>query len=945
VKIAEPIKTSGTAEEILGLVQTLALELQPGRRGMGSASLDSSLERDFGLDSLGRAELLSRLEKAFGVRLPEALLASAETPRDFLAAVLAKVLSEPADTSSLSREILTGPAAPAEPVPDRTRTLLEVLDWHVQRHPERRHILYYPGDGEPEEMTFGGLDRRARQVAAGLRDLGVGPGQAVGIMLPTCLDYFAAFYGAQMAGAIPVPLYPPARKSQIEDHLRRQAGILTTSQAGVLLTFPEVLPLARLLRAQIPELRRVVTVSELSGALSGDIAAFPGVKESDIAFLQFTSGSTGNPKGVTLTHANLLANLRSIGKAVEMGPDDVVVSWLPLYHDMGLIGSWMGSLYFGLPLVLMSPLTFLARPSRWLWAIHRHRGTLSPAPNFAYELCVRKVEEAEIDGLDLASWRYALNGAEPVSPEAMRRFTERYTRYGFNPKAMAPVYGLAENSLALAFTPVGRGPVLDTVDRETFQKTGQAVPMSPVPAEHPNVLRFVSCGFPVPDHEIRIVDESGNEVGERQEGRLDFRGPSATSGYYRNPEATARLIGREGWIDSGDRAYIAGGEVYVTGRVKDIIIRAGRNLYPHELEEVVGEIPGIRKGCVAVFGATDPGSGTERVVVLAETREQGEEALERLRLAIQEVAVDLLGTPADDVVLAPPHSVPKTSSGKVRRAASRDLYERGRIGRGGAAVWVQLVHLGWQGLKARAAQRARRASDLLYAGWFWTVFALAALPVAVALLITPGQARRRRLSRAVARGLAASTGTPVRVTGLENLAGPPGLRIVAANHASYLDAFVLTAALPPGVGFVVKKELEGNAFASALLRRLGAVFVERFEAGQGEAETRKVAEAVASGDSLLIFPEGTFSRIPGLRPFRMGAFVAAARTGASVVPVAIRGTRSKLRGDGWFPRRGGVEVEAGPPVRPDGEDWAAAVRLRDAVRAGILARCGEPDLM
>jgi 1-acyl-sn-glycerol-3-phosphate acyltransferase len=949
VNTAEPIMTSGAAEEVLGLIRTLALELQPGRRGLGRTSLDSSLERDFGLDSLGRAELLNRLEKAFGVRLPEGLLASAETPRDFLDALAVATTGGAGLSSGPSEEF---PGGAAEPVPDRTRTLLEVLDWHVQRHPERRHILFYPGDGEPEEMTFDGLDRRARNVAAGLRDLGVGPGQAVGIMLPTCLDYFAAFYGAQMAGAIPVPLYPPARKSQIEDHLRRQAGILTTSQASVLLTFPEVLPLARLLRAQLPGLRKVVTVSELSG----DGGALPEVKDSDIAFLQFTSGSTGNPKGVTLTHANLLANLRSIGKAVEMGPEDVVVSWLPLYHDMGLIGSWMGSLYFGLPLVLMSPLSFLARPSRWLWAIHRHRGTLSPAPNFAYELCVGKVEEAEIEGLDLSSWRYALNGAELVSPEIMRRFTERYAPYGFDPKAMAPVYGLAENSLGLAFTPLGRGPVVDTVDRETFQKTGRAVPVPPTPSDHPNALRFVSAGVPVPDHEIRIVDEGGNEVGERQEGRLEFRGPSATSGYYRNPEATAKLIRdpRTGWVDSGDRAYIAGGEVYITGRVKDIIIRAGRNLYPHELEEAVGGIPGIRKGGVAVFGAADPESGTERVVVLAETREQDEEALERLRQAIQEVAIDLLGTPADDVVLAPAHAVPKTSSGKVRRAASRDLYERGRIGRGGAAVWLQLVHLGWQGLKARAAQRVRRALDLLYAGWFWTVFALAAPPVAVALLTTPGQARRRRLARRVARGMAFLTATPIRVKGLSNLGQLGELGelsgstvLLAANHASYLDSFVLIAALPPDIGFVAKRELEGNAFAGVLLRRLGTVFVDRFEAGQGEAETGKVAEALTegtAGGSLVIFPEGTFSRIPGLRPFRMGAFVAAARTGIPVVPVAIRGTRSKLRGDGWFPLRGGVEVEAAPPVRPDGSDWAAAVRLRDAVRIGLLARCGEPDL-
>jgi 1-acyl-sn-glycerol-3-phosphate acyltransferase len=394
----------------------------------------------------------------------------------------------------------------------------------------------------------------------------------------------------------------------------------------------------------------------------------------------------------------------------------------------------------------------------------------------------------------------------------------------------------------------------------------------------------------VPDHEIRIVDGSGSEVGERQEGRLEFRGPSATSGYYRNPEATAKLIRhpREGWLDSGDRAYIAGGEVYVTGRVKDIIIRAGRNLYPHELEEAVGEIPGIRKGCVAVFGTADPESGTERVVVLAETREQGAEAMERLRQAIQEVSIDLLGVPADDVVLAPPNAVPKTSSGKVRRAASRDLYERGRIGSGGSAVWLQLIHLGWEGLKARAAQRVRRVLDLLYAGWFSTVFALAALPVAAAVMLTPGLARRRRLGRGVARGLAALTGTPVRLKGIENLDGSTCL--LASNHASYLDVLMLMSVLPPEIGFVAKREFQSNPFAGPIMTRMGTMFVERFAAGQAEEETRKMAEAVASGASLLIFPEGTFSRIPGLRPFRMGTFLVAARTGVPVVPVGIRGT-------------------------------------------------------
>jgi 1-acyl-sn-glycerol-3-phosphate acyltransferase len=925
---------------VLAVIETVVRELHPGRKGV-HVGLDASLERDLGLDSLGRVEVVQRLERAFSVRLPEATLAGAESPRDLWKAVAAGGAAE-SFTSDLA-----DPLAAAEPAPARTATLLEVLDWHVRRHADRRHILFYPGDGEPEELTYGDLDRRSRAVAAGLRAQGLAPRQAVGIMLPSGLDYFAAFFGVQRAGGVPVPLYPPARRSQIEDHLRRQAGILATAEAAVLITFPEVLTLARLLRAQVPSVRQITTVADLSAASSPSTSEiFPPVAGDDVAFLQFTSGSTGNPKGVTLTHANLLANLRSIGPAVEMGPEDVIVSWLPLYHDMGLIGSWMGGLYFGVPLILMSPLGFLARPSRWLWAIHRHRGTLSPAPNFAYELCVAKIAEDEIEGLDLSSWRYALNGAEPVSPEAMRRFTERFAPHGFDPTAMAPVYGLAECSLALAFTPLRRGPVIDAVDRDTFQRTGRAVPVAAGEDGEGGALRFVSCGVPVPGHEIRIVDAAERELGERQEGRIEFRGPSTTSGYWRNPEATAHLL-RGDWLDSGDRGYIAGGEVHITGRVKDIIIRAGRNLYPQELEEAVGEIPGVRKGCVAVFGAADPATGTERLVVLAETRERDEAARERLREAIQARAVDLLGAPADDVVLAPPHAVPKTSSGKIRRAASRELYEQGRIGRHSASVAWQLARLAGAGARVSAAGALRRLRELLYAAWFWGIFGLAALPLWPLLVLTPGVARRRCLARAVARGLAAVTGVRLRGDGLEGL-GMGGPVIVAANHQSYLDAVVLTALLPPRFGYVVKSELERHFVPRLLLRALGAVFVERFDPAQGTGETRKVLDAVRRGDSLVVFPEGTFHRGPGLLPFRLGTFVVAAEAGAPVVPVTIRGTRSILRGGEILPRRGhgAVEVLAAPavlPSAPSDTGWGAAVQLRDTVRAAILERCGEPD--
>ena len=927
-------KTQAAAPEpaaVLEIARTLARELQPQRRSGASLTLDSSLERDFGLDSLGRVELLGRLERSFGVRLPEEVLGSAETPRDLAQALLAAHPAVPAGGPQIVEPLGAGEAAP-----DRTRSLVEVLEWHAERHPERRHILHLAGDGAPEELTYGGLLERSRAVAAGLARLGVSPGQAVGLMLPTGLEYFAAFFGTQLAGGIPVPLYPPARKSQIEDHLRRQAGILRTAGAEVLITFPEVLTLARLLGAQLPGLRRVATVAEVSA----EAAAPPAVKvrEDDIAFLQFTSGSTGNPKGVVLTHANLLANLRAIGRGADIRPDDVVVSWLPLYHDMGLIGCWMGSLYFGMPLVLMSPLAFLARPAHWLWTLHRHRGTLSAAPNFAYELCVNKIPEEELAGLDLSSWRMALNGAEPVSPEAVRRFIERFAPHGFRPGAMSPVYGLAENSLALAFPPLGRPPLVDVVDREAFQRTSRAVP---TPADDLRALRFVSCGLPLKDHEIRIVDD-GREVGERQEGRLEFKGPSAASGYFRNPEATAALM-RGDWRDSGDRAYIAGGEVYITGRVKDIIIRAGRNLYPHELEGAVGEVPGVRKGCVAVFGSPDPATGTERLVVMAETRERDEAALEKLRQAIQDVAVDLLGTPADVVALVPPHAVPKTSSGKIRRSSAREVYESGRTGRGGAALGWQLARLAASGLRAQLARRARSLGEVLYVAWAYGCLALLAPLIWLAVVLTPGLARRRRVARRAARVFLAAIRIPLRLEGAENLA-TRGPRILATNHASYLDAIVLTALLPPELAFVAKRELEGSFIARVVLRRLGTLFVERFDASQGAAEARKALDAIQAGESLVIFVEGTFHRYPGLLPFRMGAFAVAVDAGVPVVPVVIRGTRSILRGDERFVRRGAVAVIVAPPVYPEGGDWHAGVRLRDAVRAAILERCGEPDL-
>ncbi|RLJ65156.1 AMP-binding protein [Sulfurisoma sediminicola] len=920
-------------ERLLRLIDALCRELGPGRP---PARLDSHLERALGLDSLARAELLLRCEAEFGLRLPQRLLGEAETPRDFFLAIEEAEgrggrEQEPAMPTS-AQPVAAATAATTEPAPDDLDTLGEVFAWHAARQPDFAHIVHLDDEGKAEALSFGRLWREARAVAAGLQAREIAPGDAVALMLPTCPAFFPCFLGILLAGAVPVPIYPPARPSQIEDHLRRHATILANAGARLLIATAEVALPASLLRGRVESLRGTVLADELIAAAS-EFVPVP-ARADQLALLQYTSGSTGNPKGVMLSHGQLLANIRAMARAARIERDDVFVSWLPLYHDMGLICAWLSSLVYAIPFVVMSPLSFLAAPERWLRAIHDYRGTFSGAPNFAYELCLRRIAPERLAGLDLSSWRIAFNGAEPVNADTMARFIERFAPCGLRPEAVAPVYGLAECAVGLAFTK-DRGLVVDRIERESFVAHGIAVP---APAAS-DALRFVACGRPLPGYEIRVVDGAGAELPERREGRLQFRGPSATAGYFRNPAATAELI-RGDWLDSGDYAYLAGGEVYPTGRAKDIIIKGGRNVYPQEVEEAVGRVPGIRAGCVAVFGSPDPASGTERLVVAAEARAPDD----ALRLAVQEAVVGVLGMPADDVVLSAQRIVLKTSSGKIRRAASRELYEGGGGVTAPRAVWWQVTRLLAGGLLPQLRRGMRAAAGWLHGLWAAGSFLLLAVVVWLVVAVVPRPRHSWRFCHAAARIWLRLAGIRLEVSGLENLPRD-GTHVLVVNHASYLDGIAFVAALPfGGWRFVAKRELAGGFVPRIFLQRLGVEFVERFDFAQGVADTERLVEAVVAGHSLAVFPEGTFTRVPGLRPFRMGAFVVAAKTATPVVPVALSGTRDVLREGHWLPRRGRLRVTVGESLVPDGSDWNAAVRLRDGARSAILKGVGEPDL-
>ncbi len=919
---------SDPAAALLALAAALAKELRPAAPPR-DYRLDDSLERDFGLDSLARVELVQRIEAAFGVGLGEGAFAEAETPADLLRlldrarpAAAGVPAPAPADTP---------PVAAGESLPAGVTTLVEALDWHAAAHGERLSVLLYADDAPPCRLTYADLRADARALAAGLAERGIGPGARVAIMLPTGRGFLAAFYGALYAGCVPVPLYPPARISQIEDHLRRIAGVVASAGARILVTVDRAKPLVPLLRAGAPELREVATPEDL--ARPAGIVPVVASRGDDIAFLQYTSGSTGNPKGVVLTHANLLANLRAMIAAARVDSRDVFVSWLPLYHDMGLIGAVLGSMAGGFRLVLMSPLAFLARPERWLRAIAEHRGTLSAAPNFAYELCATRLQDADLAGLDLSSWRLAFNGAEPVAAATLERFARRFAPCGLAPTALTPVYGLAESSVGLAFPPLGRGPRVDRIERRALVDRGEA---RPVDADG---LAVVAAGLPLPGHEIRVVDGDNRELPERRQGRVQFRGPSSTAGYYQNPAATAALVVGE-WRNSGDLGYLAGGELFITGREKDLIIRGGHNIHPQELEEAIGRLAGVRKGGVAVFAASDPRAGTEKLVAVVETDLAGDAERAALATEVSRLAVELTGGPADDVVLAPARTVRKTSSGKIRRGSCRSLYESGELVRPAAAPWRQFLRLGRAALAAGARRQAERLGASLFALRAWGAGLLVLLLAAPPVLLLPGLGLRRRLAREAARIGLALAGLAPRVEGDV----PAGGAIYVANHASYLDAFVLAAVLPPAVAFVGKAELAGRFGVGALLRRLGCHFVDRQDATRGVAAAGSLGDEARRGASLLFFAEGTFGRAPGLRPFRQGAFVVAAGSGRPVVPVVLTGTRAALRDGSWRPRRHPIGVRFAAPLAPAGASWEAALALRDAARGAILAHLDEPDL-
>ena len=530
-----------------------------------------------------------------------------------------------------------------------------------------RGLTFLAADESEEPLGWPELHARAGRVAGALVALGVQRGDRVALVLPTGIDFMDSFFGILEAGAVPVPLYPPVRLGRLTEYHLSTARMLRVSGAVLLLTDGRV---GRLLGEAVALARPrfgMRTVEALH-ALDAE-PVHREVEPEDLALVQFSSGSTVDPKPVGLSHRAVLAQTDTI-KAL-MPPDSpevpqLGVSWLPLYHDMGLIGCLLVAVTYPGPLVLLGPEVFIGRPALWLRAISRHKGTVSVAPSFAYAVCARRVRDEEMEGVDLSRWRLALNGAEQISLTAARRFVDRFARWGFRSEALIPVYGLAEAALAVTFAPPRSTLRTVTVDPVQLARTGLVVP---------GHRELPSLGFPIPGVSVEIRGNDGGVVTEGVVGRIHVRGPSVMSGYLDQPEATRATL-RNGWLDTGDLGFVSGGELVFSGRAKDVVILRGANHAPQEFEEALEGVVGVRAGCAVALGFVPPGGDGEELLLLVETTpEAGPDLVERIRAAV----VERSGIRPHTIELLKPGTLPRTSSGKLRRSEALARWTAGTL--------------------------------------------------------------------------------------------------------------------------------------------------------------------------------------------------------------------------------------------------------------------------
>lgn len=572
-----------------------------------------------------------------------------------------------------------------------------------------RGFTFLSSDLEESAYSFAELVAEARKRGRHLQRLGLKKGDRLAMVIPESEDFVLTFLGAVTVGVVPVPMYPPLALGKLDGYMETAERILSTARARILVTTKKVSPILWSLAGKAKGLEDIITVDRLA-----EPAPFDGepvsVSPSDPCFLQFTSGSTSDPKGVVVTHGSLIHNARAIMfDGLKSTPEtDKGVSWLPLYHDMGLIGFVLSPIVAHVPCVFIQTMSFVKRPTVWMDMVSKYKGTITFAPNFAFALAAKYAARNNKDGFDLSRLRVVGCGAEPIHAATLKKFSEAFAPAGLSPNAIMPCYGMAEATLAMSFDPLDRGYSTLTIDRETYENDHVARPAEGDAAK----VELVACGSTFPGHKLAIMDTDGKLVPDGHVGEIVFAGPSVANGYFENPEATRAAI-KDGWLHTGDLGFLRDGVVFVSGRMKDLIILNGRNYHPQAIEWEVEKVGGIRKGNVVAFAVR--GEDTEKLVIVAEARKDaGPELPEQVKDAVK----NALGLSVHEVLVVPPGGLPKTSSGKLQRRKTRSGYESGELGRenrtlGSSATKATVARHLTKSMMAKLRHRVGRVTRVL----------------------------------------------------------------------------------------------------------------------------------------------------------------------------------------------------------------------------------------
>ncbi len=551
-------------------------------------------------------------------------------------------------------------------------TFAEVLRQSHREVPERVCMVLQHSGQEDRKVTYRELLEGANAYARSLQAAGIQPGEVVILILQHGSDLVFSFFGAVLHGAIPSIMPFLTEKLLPERYRADLASLVSITRPAAIITYPEFEEEVRAALHPGDSVRAVLLSDQVEAPSAPDFEHLEGLRRTpqDIVLLQHSSGTTGLQKGVALSHQAVFNQLAAYQQALHLDPEqDVIVSWLPLYHDMGLIAGFLQPVLTRTLLVMMSPFEWVRAPQRLLTAVSQYRGTLSWLPNFAYNFCAQKIRDRHLEGVDLSSWRAVINCSEPVRYESHRAFLERFAPHGFRPQALAASYAMAENVFGVTQGGIDAPLTVDIIDREAFQVERVARPCD----DGEGALKMVSCGRPLSNTQVRILSAEGQELPERHVGEVALQSDCMLTGYYNRPDETAKAF-RDGWYLTGDYGYLADGELYVSGRKKDLIIVGGKNIYPQDLENLAMSVPGVHAGRVSAFGVDNPEAGTEDVVIVAEVDSEDPQEREQIADGIRQAVTRGSAVALRSVYLVGPQWLVKTSSGKNARLANRDKF-------------------------------------------------------------------------------------------------------------------------------------------------------------------------------------------------------------------------------------------------------------------------------